>query len=234
MQPSQRRPQVATDAGAPLPRDISSLPHAHTRTNRAVTRAEVRICGEDAQRGLASSGTGDAAEAVPTGVRATVSATWRPGVPARRTGSGDYRVRIPGVPGGSSPRASTAGPGEATESSEQHRTPRPPKAASMVRQLCRVCAAHAAAALRGALFLVKAAPGAVLFRPGNGIVETFGPEPDTKRRQSWPCAPGFPAPAAARRQARRRARYPCLGTRRHLARPNSAVEAWLPADVPQT
>src|SRR6516225_6253362 len=45
----------------------------------------------------------------------------------------------------------------------------------MTRHLGRVRPAHAATALRGALFLVEAAPGAVLFRPGNGIVEAFPP-----------------------------------------------------------
>jgi hypothetical protein len=35
--------------------------------------------------------------------------------------------------------------------------------------------AHTAAALRGPLFLVQATPGAILFRPGNGVVEAFRP-----------------------------------------------------------
>ena len=43
----------------------------------------------------------------------------------------------------------------------------------MPRHSGRVCPAHAAATLGGALFLVQAAPGAVLFRTGNGVVQAF-------------------------------------------------------------
>ncbi len=55
---------------------------------------------------------------------------------------------------------------------------KPPKAATRGQHhdgLSRVGPAHAATALRGALFLVQAAPGAVLFRPGNGIIKAFPP-----------------------------------------------------------
>src|SRR5262249_27301141 len=60
------------------------------------------------------------------------------------------------------------------------------------------------------------------------------PAPGKRRTPPSPYARGFHALAAAPRPARRRARCPCLGTRRCLARPNSAAEAWPPAHVPQT
>src|SRR5215472_4873153 len=83
-----------------------------------------------------------------------------PSALAKPTEPGTNRVRTGGS-GGSSPRASTKAEASA----------KPPKggkhaALPMPRYLGRVGAAHAAAALRGALFLVQAAPGAVLFGPG--------------------------------------------------------------------
>src|SRR6266566_9245992 len=61
-------------------------------------------------------------------------------------------------------------------SSEQHWPPRAAMAAGMSRrQLRGVGAAHPAAPFRGPLLLIQATPGAVLFRPGNGVGEAFGP-----------------------------------------------------------
>src|SRR6185437_9142607 len=68
-------------------------------------------------------------------------------------------------PGGC-PRASTAGQGEAAACSEQQWPPRH-------ETLGGVGTAHPAAPFGGPLLLIQAAPGAVLFWPGNGISEAF-------------------------------------------------------------